>query len=204
MYDEDLEKVMLYYMIFEQADYLLDEADFFIEKNKKIIKAINELKAEKKEVDMLSVKSKINSNSTDILIYLSGLIDYTYGTNPDQIYNKLISLSKKRKMLKLLNENIKNIKDVEDVDIFSETIIKDINKIQTINEKEKTFLQQVVDTTQEIEKKTQQETDYSLYTGMIDLDKLICGLHNEELTIVGARPRGRKDNFCITNSREYR
>ena len=92
-------------------------------------------------------------------------------------------------MFKLLKENLENVKDTEDIDTFTEKTIKDINKIHEINEKEKTFLQQVVDTTQEIEEKTKQETDYSLYTGMIDLDKLTCGLHNEELTIIGARPR---------------
>ena len=47
MYDEEIEKAMLYYLIFEQEEYLLDEEDFTSERNKKIIKAINELKAEK-------------------------------------------------------------------------------------------------------------------------------------------------------------
>ena len=50
------------------------------------------------------------------------------------------------------------------------------------------------------EEKTRIEEDYSLYTGIFDLDKIICGLHNEELTIIGARPRNRKDNICFTNS----
>lgn len=48
MYDDELEKAMLYYLIFEQEEYILDENDFVSERNKKIIKAINELKAEKK------------------------------------------------------------------------------------------------------------------------------------------------------------
>ena len=58
MWDEEIEKAMLYYTIFEKEDYLLDEEDFVNERNKKIIKAINELKAEKQDISMIAIKSK--------------------------------------------------------------------------------------------------------------------------------------------------
>lgn len=203
MYDEELEKIMLYYLIFEEEQFVLDEEDFVSEANKKIIKAINELKAEKKEVSMIAVKSKIKADSTKVLKYLSELSTYTFGTNAEDVYNKIIALSKQRKIFDLLKKNVEDVKDVEDINTFAEKIIKDINKIQEVNEKEKTFVEQVADTVQEIEEKVLKETDYSLYTGMLDLDKIICGLHNEELTIIGARPRCWKNNICITNSREY-
>ena len=47
---------------------------------------------------------------------------------------------------------------------------------------------------QQIEKtirKLKNKNDYSLYTGISDLDDKILGLHNGELTIIGARPRCR-------------
>ena len=62
MFDEYTEKAMLYYLIFKQEEYILSQDDFVNEKNKKIINAINELKAEKQEVSMLNIKSKIKSN----------------------------------------------------------------------------------------------------------------------------------------------
>ena len=77
---------------------------------------------------------------------------------------------------------------------------KEINNIQRINEKEKTFVEQVVETTKMIEDKIGEKEDYSLYTGMQDLDNIISGLHKQELTIIGARPRCWKDYLCITNS----
>lgn len=203
MYDEELEKIMLYYLIFEEEQFVLDEDDFVSEANKKIIKAINELKAEKKEISMIAVKSKIKADSTKVLKYLSELSTYTIGTNAESVYNKIIALSKQRKIFDLLRKNVEDVKDVEDINTFAEKLIKDINKIQEVNEKEKTFVEQVADTVQEIEQKVLNETDYSLYTGMLDLDKIICGLHNEELTIIGARPRYRKNNICIANSRKY-
>ena len=73
MWDEEIEKAMLYYIIFEKEDYLLDEEDFVNERNKKIIKAINELKAEKQEVLMMSIKSKIKA------VDLSNLTQEEYG-----------------------------------------------------------------------------------------------------------------------------
>lgn len=199
MYDEELEKAMLYYLIFDQEDYLLDENDFIGDRNKKIIKAINELKAEKKEISMLSVKSKIKANSKQVLEYLTTLSEYIRTSSAETVYNQLISLSKKRKLFNLMQEKLKDVPECEDIDVFAQEIIKSVNSIEQINEKEKTFLEQVVGTMEQIEKNTIQKNDYSLYTGIQDLDQKTCGLHRQELTIIGARPRCRKNNTSIAN-----
>lgn len=191
MYDEELEKAMLYYLIYEQEEFLLDENDFVNDRNKKIIKAINELRAEKKNISILSVQSKIRANQNQVLDYLTTLSEYVFGTNADTVYSKLIELSKKRKIFELLQQSINEVSTAESIDIFSQKIIKEINDIQKINEKEKTFVEKIAEATEQIEKNTISKTDYSLYTGIIDLDNIICGLHNEELTIIGARPRCR-------------
>lgn len=189
MYDEELEKAMLYYLIYEQEDFVLDENDFVNDRNKKIIRAINDLKAEKRNISILSVQNKIRANQSQVLDYLTTLSEYVYGTNADTVYIKLIELSKKRKMFELLQKSVKEVNSTESIDIFSQKIIKEINDIQKINEKEKTFVEKIAEATEQIEKNTTNKTDYSLYTGILDLDKIICGLHNEELTILGARPR---------------
>lgn len=203
MWDEEIEKAMLYYLIYEQEDYLLDENDFTTDRNKKIIKAINELKAEKKEITILSIKSKIKANQKQVLDYITSLGEHVRTTSAENVYNELIKLSKKRKMFKIMQERTMEIADCENVDILAQEIIKQINEVERINEKEKTFLEQVVDTTDKIEEATQKGMDYSLYTGITDLDNKICGLHKQELTIIGARPRSRKNNARITDSRTY-
>ena len=81
MFDEELEKAILYYMIFENAPFVLDEEDFINPTNKKIIKAINELKAEKKDISILSIKSKMKEEPQKSLQYLSCLSEYIYGSN---------------------------------------------------------------------------------------------------------------------------
>ena len=50
MYDEDVEKAILYYMIFENEDFAICEDDFMVDRNKKIAKAILELKKERKDI----------------------------------------------------------------------------------------------------------------------------------------------------------
>lgn len=197
MSDEELEKVMLYYLIYEQEDYVLDETDFAFERNKRIIKAINELKAEKKEISIISLQSKISANNKQVIEYLANLNEYVYATTADYIYNQVIELSKKRKLMELLQKSITELMEAENIDIFMQDKIKQINKIAEINEKEQTFVEQVVETSTEIEKNTLQKPDYTLYTGITDLDKMICGLHKQELTIIGARPGVGKTTLAL-------
>lgn len=187
MWDEELEKAMLYYLIFEHEDFLLDENDFVGERNQKIIKAINELKAENKEISILSIQAKIKANQKQVLEYLSNLADYVILTSVDSVYNDLIELSKKRKMFRLLQEKLAEISDCENVDILAQEVVKQINQIEQINEKEKTFMQQVIEVVTKMEEDSKKGMDYSLYTGLQDLDNKICGLHKQELTIIRSK-----------------
>lgn len=197
MYDEEIEKAMLFYIIFEQEEYLLDEDDFADGRNKKIIRAINELKAEKKEVSILNVKSKIKADQKKVLEYLTSLGDYIRTSNAETIYSSVIELSKKRKLFKIMQEKSTEIADCENIDVLAQELIKQVNQIEQINEKEKTFSQQVADTSIWIEQNTKGNTDYSLYTGISDLDHITCGLHQEELTIIGARPGIGKTTLAL-------
>lgn len=197
MYDEELERAMLYYLIFEQEQYSLDETDFINGRNKKIIKAINELKAEKKEISMLSIKSKIKANGSQVLEYISSLGDFVRTSSAENVYSELISLSKKRKIFDLLQSKASEIADAENIDVLAENIIKQINSIEQLNEKEQTFSEQVLNTVSALEDNYNNKNDYSLYTGLMDLDNKICGLHNQELTIIGARPGVGKTTFAL-------
>jgi len=187
MWNEELEKAMLYYLIFEHEDYLLDENDFVSERNQKIIRAINELKAENKEISILSIQAKIKANQKQVLEYISSLSEYVRLTNSDSVYNALIELSKKRKMFKILQKKLTEISDCENIDILAQEVVKQINQIEQINEKEKTFMQQVIEVVTKMEEDSKRGMDYSLYTGLQDLDNKICGLHKQELTIIRSK-----------------
>ena len=71
MYDEEIEKTVLYYIIFENEPVEVNEQDFFMKKHKQIIKAIEELKRKKQEVNILSIKNTIQGKDVEILKYIS-------------------------------------------------------------------------------------------------------------------------------------
>lgn len=196
MYDEEIEKAVLYYIIFEKADYIISEDDFVVERNKKIAKAVNELRKEKKEVSMLSVKSQIKANQIQVLEYISNIGNNIYGSNADEIYYKLIQLSEKRKVFNLAHKILQEINDV-DIEIYSQEIIKELNEITKQDSKEKNLSEQIIDTISQIENNYNNRNDRSLYTGVLDLDKKTCGLHNQELTIIGARPGIGKTTLAL-------
>ena len=199
MYDEELEKIMLFHIIFNNYVCDLTEKDFVDSKNVIIIKAINKLKKEKQDINLINIQEKIQRNNSKVLEYLAKLGDYGIGTEADTIYNKIIQLSQKRAIYNLLKENIITVTERTPEETYTDLINK-INKIMQRNEKEETFIEQISKTGEEIEKSYKNKNDYSLYTGITDLDDKILGLHNGELTIIGARPRSRQNNFCITNS----
>ena len=196
MYDEEVEKAVLYYIIFQNADYQIDESDFVNGRNIRIAKAIIQLRKEKKEISMLNVQSLIKANQTEVLQYISKLGDNIYGANEDNTYMKLIKLSEKRKLFNLLQKAIGEIQD-EEADIYSQKLIKQLNEITQREEKEKTFTEKIVEATIDLERKYNNQSDYSLYTGLYDLDDMTCGLHNQELTIIGARPGVGKTTLAL-------
>ena len=196
MYDEEIEKAVLYYIIFQKADYLIEESDFVNSRNKKIAKAIMQLRKEKKEISILSIQSSIKANHTEVIQYISELGNNIYGSDSDTVYNKLIQLSAKRKLFNVLQKGIAEIQN-EEADIYIQKLIKELNKIARGQEKEETFMDKIVQATEDLEKKYNNQNDYSLYTGLYDLDDLTCGLHNEEFTIIGARPGVGKTTLAL-------
>lgn len=202
MYDEEIEKAVLYYIIFKEEELDIEEEDFINIKNKQIARAIRELKQEKQEISILSVQNKIQGNQKQILEYISSLGDNVYGITADDCYNKLKGLSKKRKVFELAQSILSDITEKENIDIYIQDCVDKLNKIEKINLKEKTFREQVANTVTEIENNWRNRDDLSLYTGIFDLDALTCGLHNQELTIIGARPGMGKTTLTLQIAQE--
>ena len=182
MYDEEIEKTVLYYLIFEKEQINVNEDDFFFQKHKQIVKAINELKSKKQEINILNIKNKIKGKDSEILKYISIIAESRFGSSIEYAYKELKRLSKKRKLLELSKEIQKDIEEETEPEIYIEKKIKELIEINQDREKEKTFLDIVCETSDVIEKKRLQGTeyDYKYFTGIFDLDKATNGLHEEE------------------------
>ena len=186
---------MLYFIIFEKKEYDLSEKDFVNLTNKKIIKAINKLKLARQEVSILSISNILQKK--EIKKYLSNLGNYVIGSTADGVYNSLKELTKKRETVETLKEAEKGVMAVEDIDLYIEKLIYKLQRIEMQTQKEEDFVSLVVKTSELIEKNLEKKENYDLYTGFFGLDALTDGLHNGELTIVGARPGVGKTTFAL-------
>lgn len=197
MYDEEIEKTILFYLIFENEELKLSEEDFVNSRNSEIFKAVTRLKEEKEEINVISIKNKINNKDTEILKYISDLSTFKYGTSLDFAYKTIKELSKKRKMLHLARQIEDSIEKEINISEYIENQIKLMNEINSDSIKEETLTDIVCETALIIEEKMNKKYDDTFYTGIFDLDDVTNGLQKEELTIIGARPSVGKSTLAL-------
>lgn len=197
MENEEIEKFVLFSIIYEKAEYEICENDFTTDRNKKIANAIIELRKEHEEITMINVQKKIKANKKQVIDYIATLGDSIYGFDRDKCYEELINLSRKRMLFQLLKESIVAVPEEDDVSLYSQALISSINKITEKEEKETTFMNKIAKTTQEIEQNWKNRNNHDFDTGIFDLDNKTGGLHKQELTIIGARPGMGKTTFTL-------
>ena len=85
----------------------------------------------------------------------------------------------------------------DEIEVKNEVVQKFLN-IKTNKKNSNAEMKDVmIETLKDIDDKYQKRDDYSLRTGYLDLDKIIEGLHEQELTLLGARPGVGKTAFSL-------
>ncbi len=183
----------------------LESKDFYYPANRKIFELIQELQSKDEAIDVLTVK-ELGANKgydgTKLLTVMSEMIDkLVHSGNIEQYIKILKNLSMKRKIYTVAKNICEEISEEDinkdELEIKNDTIQKFLdlktNDSNSINEMEKVM----ITTMKDIETKYQKRDDLKYRTGYLDLDSLLEGLHEQELTIVAARPGVGKTAFAL-------
>lgn len=216
LYSEDVEQSILGCMlVFKECNrYIrnLEEEDFYININKTIFKLIKELKQEDKPIEILNVKEFAKSkklNEQEIFNYLIKITSNVLTTSTIEHYIKILkNYSVRRNIVNKSKELINNMyktSSEEEAEEIKKNAIEIITNIKTSNiditeDDMKTVMTEAV---ADIENKYNNRDDHRYKTGFFELDKVTDGLHEQEFTIIAARPRHWKDIACIEYSGKY-
>ena len=102
-YNFEIEKAVLYFVIFEKKKCKLKSEYFHSDKNKQIVDIINMLQSKNEEVGLLTIQLYSNEPK-NMLEYISDLGNNIYGLTFETTYNSLKELYKRREIYKLLNK----------------------------------------------------------------------------------------------------
>ena len=202
LYSEEVEQNILGCMlVFEDCvRYVreLDETEFYNALHKKIFEAIKDLKEKENPVEIISVKEVLKAKGIEdkkILSYLVKITEKIYtSTNIEYYISKLKNYSIRRNIVKESQKIIRNMYEVGS-DIEAEEVKKDaIQVLSNIKVGSKGFREEdemknvIVESMVDIENKYSKRDDYKYHTGLFELDKVTDGLHEQELTLIAARP----------------
>ena len=189
----------------------LETQDFYSKTNKAIFSLMKELNDKDETVDLLTVKELGVTKKFNGIKLLETMTDMTdrlvYAGNIDKYIKILKNLSVKRKIFNTAKKVCEEIPEVDpnkdEIEVKNEVVQKFLN-IKTNKKNSNAEMKDVmIETLKDIDDKYQKRDDYSLRTGYLDLDKIIEGLHEQELTLLGARPRRRKNSLFFADGRTY-
>ena len=215
LYSEGVEQNILGCMlVFKECNrYIknIEVEDFYIEINKTVFRLIKELKQEEKNIEILSVKEFAKSkklNEQEIFNYLIKITSNIITTSTIEHYIKILkNYSVRRNIVNKSRELIDSmykISSEEEAEQIKKNAIETITDIKTsnINIKENNMKTVMLEAIEDIENKYRNRDDNRYKTGFFELDKVTDGLHEQEFTIIAARPRSRKNIFSIKYSRK--
>lgn len=203
-YSSDVEKYIIGALIIEKHDdvHMIDEFDFYLSEYKMLFKIVKWMKETNKQIDYLSVselaKKKIDNALDKVIECISSVITLA---NFEHHFGNLKMYSTKRQIqskIGIINTLLHDSKHDISEELKSDAL-QILSEVKTPlkDNTSKKLVTIVEDTKLQMMKESQIEQDFKLYTGFKKLDNLMAGLHEQELTILAARPGMGKTAFAL-------
>jgi len=177
---------------------IIKSDDFYKDIHREIYNSIDELFNKNEPVDIISVSENLDSrgvlNNIGGLEYLSTISTGVPTTANAKHYASIVEeKSVRRKTIKISNEIINRAYDgdFENVVDIKSNSLELLSAINVNDKKSKKNLKSIaVDFKEKIKRKKNQSNDgeEKYYTGISDFDNWLDGLHEQEFSIIGARP----------------
>lgn len=200
IFNLEFEKSIIGCLLLGKTEYLhlLDESDFSQESLRMVLQAMKELDRNNCPIDVISVSDKL-PNVTNILIFLTECTNIIPTLeNTEYYFESVKNYSAKRKMQKAAYSILEKVETHIDIATLKAEALKSVDiPIKSGKGKKHDFKTILSDTLTKIDEDARKQNDNRLMTGFWDLDRLTAGLHNEELTIIAARPGKGKTAFTI-------
>ena len=210
LYEKDIEKNVLGILITVEdcSRYIkkLETKDFAIGKYQKIFGIIKNLDKNKMPVDIINIKEKIKSLGEDENKALEQLIKitdtYITSTNIEYYIKKLKNYSIRREIIrkaKNMQDYVYTVNSDTDPLEIKKECIKKVTDIETtmLSIEEDEMSSVIAQTIEEIEKRYNKKGDNKYKTGFFELDKITDGLHEQEFTVIAARPGVGKTSIAL-------
>lgn len=202
------EQIIGFFIIREETHkYIkqLSEEFFITKKCKAFYKVIKELYLEKQEINVITINNKLSTGlqnkGVEVIKTICNITDSVVIHSDIEVsINKLKDIHLRAKILKLISKINAEIKDpLSDISSIKKELQEELNKLKSDNEVNygESMQDVLCKTLDLIEEKNKKGDDLSLYTGFFKLDALTDGLHENELTCIGARPGTGKTAFAL-------
>jgi len=204
-YNKDIEEYIIGCLITEKQDFILklSEDDFYSELTKLIYKCLRYMKEKSKTIDMLSVADLISKKLENSLELISNIIANVHTTGAFESHLQQLQMyTTKRELLKKSFEIQAMIETSEHElasDLKSDVLMKlDTVKVAEDKQKEKFDSASIMLSTMAyIENLYSQKNEKKRFLGLDDIDRKTAGIHDSELTVIGARPAVGKTAFSL-------
>lgn len=222
IYDLEAEKCVLSIMITdshkrEVAFEKLQRQDFFSNWHKDIFSAILELSRDNKDIDPLTISSKMKELGFDTEgdLGVMGLVDIVnavaFSSNMESYCKIVKDKSDTRKLLFIIDDVKDKAYKNEDYNKVLESIESQIFELS--QNENRTGLTHIKDTLSELieilnKRSETKEKITGISTGFIDLDRILLGMQRKDLILLAARPSVGKTalavNIALNAAKKYK